>query len=203
MTSYSMPWRTAANRSSKGSTLVLSLKVGTTTASSSDGIGKAAGAYLIIRLLAGNANRPESCPNNHLLARACSIASYNEENMTTHAVEIESGERFAFGENWAAFLAKLDEARIAAAENSLRQMLDVEDLHGKTFLDIGSGSGLFSLAGRRLGAEVTSFDYDPASVGCTRELKKRYYPQDDDWTVDAGSVLDEQYINSFPKVDIV
>ena len=68
--------------------------------------------------------------------------------MTTHAVEIESGERFAFGENWAAFLAKLDEARIAAAENSLRQMLDVEDLHGKTFLDIGSGSGLFSIAVR-------------------------------------------------------
>jgi 2-polyprenyl-6-hydroxyphenyl methylase/3-demethylubiquinone-9 3-methyltransferase len=123
--------------------------------------------------------------------------------MPTHAVEIESGERFAFGENWAAFLAKLDDARIAAAENSLRQMLDVEDLHGKTFLDIGSGSGLFSLAARRLCAKVISFDYDPASVGCTRELKKRYYPQDEDWSVDTGSVLDAEYMNSFPKVDIV
>ncbi len=123
--------------------------------------------------------------------------------MTQHAVEIESGERFAFGENWAAFLAQLDDSRIAAAQNSLRQMLEVDDLRGKTFLDIGSGSGLFSLAARRLGAKVSSFDYDPASVGCTRALKNRYYAQDDDWTVDTGSVLDAEYIDSLPKVDIV
>jgi 2-polyprenyl-6-hydroxyphenyl methylase/3-demethylubiquinone-9 3-methyltransferase len=125
------------------------------------------------------------------------------KNMTQHAAEIASGERFAFGENWAAFLAKLDDARIAAAENSLRQMLDVDDLRGRSFLDIGSGSGLFSLAARRLGAKVQSFDYDPASVACTRELKTRYYPQDDDWTVGSGSVLDADYMNSLPKFDIV
>lgn len=65
-----------------------------------------------------------------------------KENMTQHAAEIESGERFAFGKNWVAFLAQLDEAWIAAAENSLRQMLEVNDLQGKTFLDIGSGSPL-------------------------------------------------------------
>jgi 2-polyprenyl-3-methyl-5-hydroxy-6-metoxy-1,4-benzoquinol methylase len=123
--------------------------------------------------------------------------------MTQHATEIAAGERFTFGENWTAFLAQLDDARIAAAENSLRQMLEVDDLHGKTFLDIGSGSGLFSLAARRLGARVQSFDYDPASVACTRELKTRYYPQDEDWTVGTGSVLDPNYINDLPKFDIV
>jgi 2-polyprenyl-6-hydroxyphenyl methylase/3-demethylubiquinone-9 3-methyltransferase len=70
-------------------------------------------------------------------------------------------------------------------------------------LDIGSGSGLFSLAARRLGAKVQSFDYDPASVACTRELKARYYAQDEDWTVGTGSVLDPDYINALPKFDIV
>lgn len=123
--------------------------------------------------------------------------------MTQHAAEIEAGERFAFGENWSAFLTQLDDRRIAAATDSLRQMLDVQDLQGVTFLDIGSGSGLFSLAARRLGAKVQSFDYDPASVACTRELKTRYYAQDDNWTVGSGSVLDLEYMNSFPKFDIV
>ncbi len=121
----------------------------------------------------------------------------------THATEIASGERFAFGENWAAFLAKLDDKRIGAAENSLRQMLKVENLQGRTFLDIGSGSGLFSLAARRLGANVHSFDYDPASVACTQELKTRYYAQDDAWKVEAGSVLDKAFLDSLPKFDIV
>jgi len=123
--------------------------------------------------------------------------------MTQHAAEIAAGERFTFGKNWAAFLADLDESRIAAAEDSLRQMLDVDGLQDKTFLDIGSGSGLFSLAARRLGATVRSFDYDPASVACTTELKTRYYPLDADWTVEAGSALDPDYMKSFPKFDIV
>jgi len=123
--------------------------------------------------------------------------------MTQHAAEIAAGERFTFGENWAAFLAVLDESRIAAAKNSLRDMLETGDLKGKTFLDICSGSGLFSLAARRLGAMVRSFDYDPASVACTRELKTRYYPQDADWTVGTGSVLDADYMNALPKFDVV
>ena len=48
--------------------------------------------------------------------------------------EIDAGKRFAFGENWTRFLADLDDQRIADAEASLRQMLGVQDLAGKTFL---------------------------------------------------------------------
>ncbi len=120
-----------------------------------------------------------------------------------HAVEVDAGERFAFGENWARFLAVLDETRIRQAEDSLREMLGVDNLLGKSFLDLGSGSGLFSLAGRRLGAKVRSVDYDPQSVTCTAELRRRYFPEDPNWAVEEGSALDASYMASLGQFDVV
>lgn len=123
--------------------------------------------------------------------------------MNQHATEVAKGERFAFGRNWSRFLKHLDEHRIHRAENSLRTTLGMETLAGKRFLDIGSGSGLFSLAARRLGAHVHSFDYDAQSVACTRHLRDRFFPDDADWIVEAGSVLDEDYVRSLGHFDIV
>lgn len=120
-----------------------------------------------------------------------------------HSEEVSKGERFQFGANWKAFLETINDERIQEAEYSLKEMLGVGNLQGKRFLDIGSGSGLFSLAARRLGANVYSFDYDPESVGCTKELRKRYYPHDDNWVVEAGSVLDEAYLASVGQFDVV
>ena len=120
-----------------------------------------------------------------------------------HQTEVAKGERFEFGRNWSAFLSVLDETRIAKAEESLKEMLECENLNGKTFLDIGSGSGLFSLAARRLGAKVHSFDFDSNSYACTKELRRRYFGGDDDWTVEQGSALDREYVGSLGKFDIV
>lgn len=128
------------------------------------------------------------------------------DSLTTtnaHAAEVQRGERFEFGKNWSRFLTLLNEQRIATAETSLKRFLGVEDLHGKTFLDIGSGSGLFSLAARRLGARVHSLDYDPHSVACTTELRRRYFNNDPSWSIDHASALDPEYIRSLGQFDIV
>ena len=123
--------------------------------------------------------------------------------MSEHATEVAQGERFRFGDNWSRFLRVLNDERILEAEKSLREMLEVDDLTGKSFLDIGSGSGLFSLVARRMGARVYSFDYDPQSVASTRELRRRYFPEDADWSIEEGSVLDDEYMRSLGKFDIV
>lgn len=122
---------------------------------------------------------------------------------STFEQEVKQGDRFQFGKNWQRFLALLDDERIAEAEKSLQQMLEVEELKGKSFLDIGSGSGLFSLAANRLGARVHSFDYDPDCVACTLELKRRYSPNKSDWIIEEGSVLDVDYLKSLGKFDVV
>lgn len=124
-------------------------------------------------------------------------------NSLDASVEIQKGKRFAFGQNWSHFLKTLDDERIAEAERSLQKMLDSESLEGKRFLDIGSGSGLFSLAARKLGARVESFDFDPQSVACTRYLQERHYPGDQGWIVRTGSILNADFLKTLEKADIV
>lgn len=124
--------------------------------------------------------------------------------MGEHAEEIARGQRFKFGKNWQQFLSVLNDDRIVAAEKSLCAMLETDTLDGKSFLDIGSGSGLFSLAAMRLGAsKVHSFDYDPQSVACAKELKRRYFPESKRWTNEEGSVLDINYVTNLGTSDIV
>ena len=120
-----------------------------------------------------------------------------------HASEVRAGERFEFGKNWQRFLSVLNPERIAQAEASLKTALRVDSLEGLRFLDAGSGSGLFSLAARRLGVRVHSFDYDPASVACTAEVRRRYAPADTSWTVESGSVLDSTYLSKLGLFDVV
>lgn len=111
--------------------------------------------------------------------------------------------RFEFGKNWQQFLRMVDDQRIEAAVRSLQEMLNVDRLDGKSFLDAGCGSGLFSLAARRLGASVWSFDLDDQSVACAMELKRRSFPEDPGWIIERASVLDAGYLASLGKFDVV
>lgn len=115
----------------------------------------------------------------------------------------ENSPRFAFGANWRAFAAGLDQRAIARAEASLHRLLAGVEIVGHSFLDIGSGSGLFSLAARRLGARVHSFDYDANSVAVTAALRARFLSDDPDWRVEQGSVLDADYMAKLGWFDIV
>jgi 2-polyprenyl-6-hydroxyphenyl methylase/3-demethylubiquinone-9 3-methyltransferase len=76
-------------------------------------------------------------------------------------------------------------------------------LTGKRFVDAGSGSGLFSLAARRLGARVVSFDIDPGAIRCTEELKSRFFSDDPEWTILEGSVLDDAFLDRLGQFQIV
>lgn len=96
----------------------------------------------------------------------------------------------------------MDEEKIEASRRALADFLGTDDLTGKTFVDVGSGSGLSSLAARRLGADVVSFDFDPESVACTREMRRRY-DSEDRWRVEQGSALDRDFLASLGTFDVV
>ena len=119
------------------------------------------------------------------------------------AQQVAAGERFEFGRNWSRFLATLNETRLEESVRAVRTILRSESLAGLSLLDIGCGSGLSSNAARRLGAQVVSFDFDPSSVACTRELRRRDGANDDQWRVMQGSVLDAGFLASLGEFDVV
>lgn len=81
---------------------------------------------------------------------------------------------YEFGRNWDSFSQNIDAEKIANATRDLAALLP-EDKAGAAFLDIGSGSGLSSLAALRLGcARVHAVDYDPVSVATTRATLSRH-----------------------------
>jgi len=113
--------------------------------------------------------------------------------------------RYGFGANWKHFVeVSLNEARIANAVQSLRDLLALENLSGQSFLDIGCGSGLFSLAACRLeAARVISFDFDADSVATSRWLRDREGIPETRWRIEQGSVLDPAFMAGIPTVGVL
>ncbi len=116
----------------------------------------------------------------------------------------EAERRFAFGANWESFIrTSYTPLRRARARQDLLSFLGVEHLDGLSFLDIGSGSGLHSLAALDAGvARIHSFDYDPLSVRTTQYL--RHLAGDPaHWHVEQGDVLDDAYLGTLGTFDVV
>lgn len=127
------------------------------------------------------------------------------DEKTNTGKESEKGElRFGFGANWADYIEKnLSDERVEISRRHLLSFLKLDNLKGKTFLDIGCGSGLHSLAAWRSGADqVVSFDYDENSVATTRKLYE-LSGSPKNWKIMQGSVLDKQFMASLPQSDIV
>jgi len=111
---------------------------------------------------------------------------------------------FEFGKNWRHFNASyFNEHRLQLAAKSLQDFLGVKSLQGKSFADVGAGSGIDSLAAHTLGAsEIVSFDYDDHCVDCCQALfGKAGKPQN--WRIMKGSALDEKFMSSLGQFDVV
>lgn len=112
--------------------------------------------------------------------------------------------RFAFGQNWQAFIAeRFSEQTVGHAQRCLAELLEDYSLSGKSFLDIGCGSGLSSLAAQRLGAgRIVSFDYDADAVECCRQVRAAA-GEPAAWQVMQGSALDRSLLERLGPFDVV
>ena len=118
------------------------------------------------------------------------------------------GERmsmFKFGENWASFSLQLQEEQIEIAVNSLDSLFGKGTLIGKSFLDVGCGSGIFSIAAARLGAaQVLGLDVDPVSVSTSRTNAEQWFKGDSSrLSFQLLSALDTPKMEALGKFDIV
>lgn len=117
--------------------------------------------------------------------------------------DVVSEARFEFGRNWRSYLeTALTPEREAIAQESLRTALGRSSLAGQSFLDIGCGSGVFSLAAFRLGARVISLDNDAESIACCQTLWDRM-GRPESWQVLTGSILDADFVTTLNRADIV
>lgn len=111
---------------------------------------------------------------------------------------------FAFGKNWDRFVTRaLSDERIAISRRHILDFLGRADLRGKSFIDVGCGSGLSSRAALDAGAErITGFDRDPDSVRAAERVRA-LSGNPPRWTILRGSVLDDAFIASLGRADIV
>ena len=110
---------------------------------------------------------------------------------------------FSFGENWKDLVKGASEAEFSSAAEDISAWLGANAIAGKRVIDVGSGSGIHSLAFLKLGAKsVHSFDYDPNSVEATRIVHSRA-GSPSNWKVEHGSILDSAYVRSLGQFDIV
>jgi 2-polyprenyl-3-methyl-5-hydroxy-6-metoxy-1,4-benzoquinol methylase len=112
--------------------------------------------------------------------------------------------QFSFGKNWEEFLKTFNLHKLESAKASLTDFTGLNSFKDKTFLDIGCGSGLFSLAANSLNAEkVISIDVDDNSIKCADFLRSKHNISPEKWIIKKGSILDEDFLRSLPKADIV
>mgnify|MGYP000870245771 CR=1 FL=1 len=111
--------------------------------------------------------------------------------------------RFQFGKNWMKYIKNINQNKIDLAKYSMKKMYDIDFRSDENFLDIGCGSGLFSLCAKEFGLSVHSFDFDNDSVECTRMIKDKFHPNDKNWNIEQGSILDKSYISGLDKYNYV
>lgn len=122
-----------------------------------------------------------------------------------HTTTTESSPRYEFGSNWQSFVDRcLSDECVQLAQESLKELLNLQSLRGRTFIDVGCGSGLYSLAAVAMGAElVTSFDSDEQSVRASERVRAFYGISAQHWRICHGSVLDATFLATLYPADVV
>lgn len=111
--------------------------------------------------------------------------------------------RFEFGKNWSAYVKDhLTDDAIATATAHLSRFLGMTELSGRSFLDVGCGSGVHALAALKLGcSRVVAFDFDSNSVETSRTVLSRSAGRN--WSLHQGSILDKNFVSSLGTFDVV
>ncbi len=112
----------------------------------------------------------------------------------------DTSTHFAFGKNWSDYAKTITEEKINDAVKELSRLLNGYDLKGKTFLDIGSGSGIHSLAALKLGAKsIVAIDIDYNSTKTTQQTLAKYEEHHGQWKAlninifESNAVIDEKF----------
>lgn len=111
-----------------------------------------------------------------------------------------------FGTNWKNFVRfHVNEKSLDFAKDKLRNFIAPYNLEGVSFLDIGCGSGIHSLAALNLGAAVVlSIDVDRESVNTSLMVRKKYGSSHFlNWDIRQASILDIDMLEKLPKFDVV
>lgn len=115
---------------------------------------------------------------------------------------------FWFGRNWKNYVKVLNEKVIEEAKNSLLRYVPngfnaSEFYKDKVFIDVGCGSGLFSLAALLSGCkDVISFDIQYESLEATIYLKEKFshlLPKDKRWRIFIGDILDDNLVKKLQE----
>ena len=109
--------------------------------------------------------------------------------------------RFAFGKNWNNYIKGTTNRHVDFSIDGVSRLLKRDDLSGLTFLDIGCGSGMSSVAAKRLGADVRAFDYDTDACETSKTLFEKFGVTGVE--LSQGSALDADFMRSLPTYDIV
>src|SRR5208337_2411922 len=111
---------------------------------------------------------------------------------------------FDFGSNWQDFSEqRLSVKRINLAARSLQSLLQRDSLIGTDFLDIGCGSGLFSLAAYQLGASrVIGLDINSRCVSVSNRNRDLFAPNSPVTFVE-DSILNKKILDKLRQFSIV
>lgn len=110
--------------------------------------------------------------------------------------------KFKFGENWLRFNKLINRKKILQARNSLKKYKI--SYMNKSFLDVGCGSGLFSLAASTLGCKkIYSVDVDDSSIKSTKILRENFNRKNLNWNIEKVSLIRDSFTKKCKNYDII